>query len=151
MNAQRPSLMRKTRESRNLEALSDDVLRRIRIPFVRRVTLERASCIEELFVVDLGLSGIFVERATPLGIGEPVEVRFCLPENETAIVAHCRVAWWRSAPPGSRVPAGAGLEFVDISAADQQRIRAYLAAYCRREPNSRRFVRPGAWTDEGEP
>jgi hypothetical protein len=151
VNANRPSLMRKATEPRSLESPSEAVLRRIRISFIRRASLQHAGRSEDVFVIDLGLSGAFVERVMPLVAGERLEVRFCLPENDLPIVAGCRVAWWQPAPDPSQVPTGAGLEFVDISSADQQRIRDYLAAYYRREPNSRRFVRAGAWNDEGAP
>jgi hypothetical protein len=101
---------------------------------------------EETFVIDVGLSGAFVERKAPLNVGDGVEIRFCLPENEIPITARCRVAWWHDerAPAQSKaLPAGAGLEFTEIAPEDQQRLRDYLSDYYRREPNSRRFVRHG--------
>jgi hypothetical protein len=108
---------------------------------------------EDVFVIDLGLSGLFVERPEPIPAGELVEVEFCLPENEIPVTAECRVAWWH--PEGTvfsrPLPAGAGLAFLTISARDRERIRKYLADYYAREPRSRRFVRHGAETEEGEP
>jgi hypothetical protein len=127
---------------------SEAVLRRIRVPFIRKASLQRAGRSEDLFVIDLGLSGLFVERSQPLDVGEAVELRFCLPENERPIVATCRVV--RSQAAHGRVPAGAGLQFVTIAEDDRGRIRGYLVDYYRREPNARRFVRTGDGTDEGE-
>jgi len=127
------------------------VLRRMRVPFIRRARLRRATGVEELFVVDLALSGVFVEREAPLPDGETVEVEFHLPENDTPIVARCRVAWWH--PPASMLdfkdlPAGVGLEFVELPDEDQKRLHRYLSDYYRRDPRARRFVRHDA--PEGE-
>jgi hypothetical protein len=133
--------------------VSEEILRRIRVPLMRRAGLTWDGRREDVFVIDLGLSGLFVERLQPIPAGELVEVEFCLPENEIPVAAECRVAWWH--PEGmvfSRpLPAGAGLEFLTISARDRERIRGYLTEYYSREPRSRRFVRHGAGTDEGEP
>jgi hypothetical protein len=148
--------MQKASESRRIDVPPEEVLRRIRIPLIRRASLHWPNRTEDVFMIDLGLSGVFVERAATLDVGDHVEIRFCLPDNEIPIVAVCRVAWWEPAkvrpvmPLAVRaLPAGAGLEFVEITAADRERVREYLADYYRREPNTRRFVRHGAWTDEG--
>jgi hypothetical protein len=148
--------MDKTPELRRLELPSEEVLRRIRIPFIRRATLEHASGVEDVFLIDLGLLGVFVEHAAPMEVGAAVEIRFSFPENDRPVVAGCRVAWWQPAkvrpavPAAVRaLPAGAGLEFVELSDIDKTRLRDYIGAYYRREPNSRRFIRHGAWNDEG--
>jgi len=124
--------------------VSEDVLSRIRIPLVRRAVLTVADRTEDVFVIDIGLAGVFVERPVPLAVGEKLQISFCLPENEIPINARCRVAWWHDAqaPAASKaLPAGAGLEFVEISREDSQRLRDYITEYYRREPHSRRFVR----------
>jgi Tfp pilus assembly protein PilZ len=148
--------MDKTPGSRRLEFPSEEVLRRIRIPFIRRAELRCGSHVEDVFLIDLSLLGAFVERGAPLELGQTVEIRFCFPDNETPLVVSCRVAWWEPAkvravaPVAVRaLPAGAGLEFIEMSAADRERVRAYIAAYYLRDPNSRRFIRHGAWNNEG--
>jgi len=140
--------MQKMTDPRRSGGPSDAVLRRLRVPFIRKASLERAGRNEDVFLIDLGLSGIFIERVQPLAVGETVGVRFCLPENERPIVAGCRVIHWQSAE--GRRPSGAGLEFVQIAEDDLQRVRGYLADYYRREGNARRFIRTGAGPDEGE-
>jgi len=140
--------MQKTTEPRRPRGPSEAVLRRLRVPFIRKASLERAGRNEDVFVLDLGLSGIFIEIVEPLEVGETFDVRFCLPENERPIVAGCRVTRWQSAE--GRRPSGAGLEFVQIAEDDRQRVRGYLADYYRREGNARRFIRTGAGPDEGE-
>jgi len=111
-----------------------------------------------VFSIDLGLSGMFIERAEPLPIDAALEVRFCLPDNDIPIVVAGRVAWWqpakvRAVPPFAlrSLPAGAGIEFVKLSSTDLERLHAHLCAYCLREPRSRRFVRDGVPIDEEKP
>jgi Tfp pilus assembly protein PilZ len=77
-------------------------------------------------------------------VGTQVTLRFALPGNEIPIVVACRVAWWH--PAGARLvskalPAGLGLEFVEISDADRSRLREHLVSYLSGEPRGRRFHR----------
>ena len=133
---------------------ADPVLRRIRIPLIRRATLIRADGRgEDLFVIDLGLSGIFVERSEALPEGESVRIRFTLPGNEIPLQVGCRVAWWH--PPGAplvskSLPSGVGLEFVDVSEHDRERVRAHLLDYLRSHLGPRRFHRQRTGADGEE-
>ena len=133
---------------------SDPVLRRIRIPLIRKASLTRADGqVEELFVIDLGLSGVFVERPEALPSGEVVRVRFPLPGNEIPIQAACRVAWWH--PPGAplvskSLPSGVGLEFIELSEHDRGRVRSHLLEYLRSHLGPRRFHRQRLGGAEGE-
>lgn len=121
----------------------DDVPLKFRIPFVQRATLLLPQGEEPLFLVDLGQEGVFAERAEPLEPGERVTLRFRLPGNEIPIVVACRVAW-ANRTSGRLVtkalPAGLGLEFVDMAAPDQARLQAYLSDYLK--GGLRRFHRP---------
>ena len=122
---------------------SEEVLRRVRVPLMRRGTLDVGGRREDVFVIDLALDGVFVERPSPLSVATPVELSFPLPENEIPIVAACRVEWWQPGDPGAlprSMPAGAGLTFVALAAGDGEKIRRYLTEYYLREPRSRRFV-----------
>jgi len=124
------------------DVVAPETLRKVRVPFVRRVTLRRRGRTEELFAVDLGLAGIFVERSQPLPRGEEIEVQFLLPGNAIPIAAAGRVAWWH--PPGAKLvskalPAGLGVEFEVLSAWDGDRLRHFILEHLRREPRRRRF------------
>ncbi len=122
----------------------ESVLRQLRIPFVRRVTLASASRNEDAFMIDIGLAGAFVERAESLPVDEEIEIRFPWPGSEIPFAARCRVAWWHpeGAPLSSKsLPPGAGLQFVDMSEHDRDRLRALLVDYCRQNPRVRRFLR----------
>jgi hypothetical protein len=122
----------------------EEVLGQLRIPFVRRAVLHRDGGGEEAFLIDIGLTGAFVERAEPLVQDEKIEIRFAWPGSERPFVATCRVAWWhpQGAPLSSKsLPSGAGLEFVEMSEADRDRLRSLLLDYCRQHPRIRRFLR----------
>jgi len=122
----------------------ETVLAKIRITFIQRASVVVAGRREDLFVVDLGLRGVFLERAEPLATGATIEVSFLIPGNEIAVRARCRVAWRRagaSAGPLGGVPAGIGVEFVEMSVRDAERVREHLLAYLRRNPRHRRFLR----------
>ena len=144
-------------EPRDLDKTpSDSVLRKLRIPFVRRATLTFADREEDVFTIDVGLEGVFVERRDPLKIGQVLEIRFAFPESEIPMKAKCRVAWWHqeNAPLSSNsLPAGAGLEFVEMSEQDRTRMRDQLLAYCRQQPSVRRFLRhwPQAERESDDP
>jgi Tfp pilus assembly protein PilZ len=123
---------------------SEPVLRKLRIPFVRRATLKFADHEEDVFTIDVGLEGVFIERRDPLKVGEEIDIRFAFPDSEIPMKARCRVAWWHpdGAPLSSKsLPAGAGLEFVEMSEQDRARMREQLLTYCRQQPSVRRFLR----------
>jgi len=126
----------------------EPVLRKIRIPFVQKARLLHEASVRAVFLVDLGLTGVFAELEAPLPVGEAVEISFPLPGNEISVSARCRVAWQHGVGDPPRVlPAGVGLEFVEISDADRERLREYIAEHLRRTAGSRRFTRP--WPEAG--
>ena len=129
----------------------DPVLEKVRIPLIQRATLTYGRREEEVFVVDLGLGGVFVERREALPVGDTVEIRFPLPGNEILVTARCGVAWCHpeGAPLVSRsLPPGLGLEFLEISEEDRGRLRRHLLDHFRRGPGARRFSRLWPQTDE---
>lgn len=122
----------------------ESVLQQLRIPFVRRVALVSSARSEDAFMIDIGLAGAFVERAESLPIDELLEIRFPWPGSEIPFSARCRVAWWHpegGALSSKSLPPGAGLQFVEMSEADRERLRGLLADYCRQNPRVRRFLR----------
>jgi len=126
----------------------EEVLEQLRIPFVRKATIRRQGGTEDVFLIDIGLAGAFVERTQPLEQDEAVDIRFPWPGSEIPFEARCRVAWWHSqgAPLSSKsLPPGAGLQFVELSATDRERLRTLLVDYCGQHPRVRRFLRH--WPD----
>jgi hypothetical protein len=123
---------------------AEPILRKIRVPCIQRATVALSGAREELFMIDLGLRGVFVERAQPPAEAEGVEIWFALPGNEIPIHARCRLAWVRprAVAVGPRsLPAGIGLEFVAMTDRDTERVRQHLLEYLRRQPRERRFLR----------
>jgi Tfp pilus assembly protein PilZ len=144
--------MAKARASRSRGAKAD-VLKKVRVPLMQRGSLLRGGATEDLFIIDLALSGVFVERAEPLIVGEIVKVTFRLPRNEIPVTATCRVAWWhpQGGPLVSKsLPAGIGLTFTEISEADRAKVRDQLLDHFRREPGERRFSRQWLLADDEE-
>jgi Tfp pilus assembly protein PilZ len=123
---------------------AEAVLRKIRIPCIQRATIATAGAREDLFMIDLGLRGVFIEWVRPVAQGDEIEIWFALPGNEIRIHVRCRVAWVR--PRGLSVgartlPAGVGVEFVTISDGDAERVRRHLLEYLQRHPRHRWFLR----------
>ena len=131
----------------------DSVLRKLRVSLIQRATLSWNGREEPVFTMDVGLAGVFVERAAPLPLGETVTLSFALPGIAIPVSADCRVAWWHAphAPLASKaLPAGLGLEFVSISDPDRARLRELLLDHWQRDPRARQFVRQ--WPEApGEP
>ena len=123
---------------------ADSVLVKIRIPLIQRARLVAASGEEDVFMMDLGLKGVFIERKAPLPVGDEVRLRFPLPGNEIPVEARCRVAWWHApeqALLSKSLPAGMGLEFVEVLNRGGERVRAFVEGYLRGQPRGRRFHR----------
>jgi hypothetical protein len=126
------------------ELPAEEVLRKVRIPFVQRATLTHRGDSREGFIIDVGLTGVFFEQAVPLPVGEAVVVTFLLPGNEIPLVARCRVAWQHTGKKtlvSKDLPPGMGLEFVELSEKDHARIRAHVEEHFRQHPGVRRFLR----------
>jgi PilZ domain len=126
-------------------APTESVLRQLRMLFVRRVTLVSPSRREEVFMIDIGLAGAFVEHAEPLPVDQALEIHFPWPGSEIPFSARCRVAWWHpeGGPLSSKsLPPGVGLQFVEMSEADRDRLRTLLVDFYRETPPPmRRFLR----------
>ena len=110
---------------------TDEVIEKVRVPFIQRATLTRNGAEEPLFLVDLGVEGAFAERpAAP--VGEVVGLHFRLPGTEIPLAVGCRVAGQtRGRGAGLEVAAaGVGLWFVEMEPAAAP-LRAYLSDYLR--------------------
>ena len=121
---------------------TEEALSQLRIPMIRKVMLTLKGAREEVFAIDIGLAGIFIERKEPLVVNEKAEVEFGVPGNELTINARCRVAWCRKkgAPLKNKtLPVGIGLQFVEMADADRSRLREHVLEYCRRHPKTRQF------------
>lgn len=127
------------------------VLQQLRVPLIRAATLAIAGREERVMLIDVGLKGVFAERAGRLPAAADVLVAFTLPGNAREIRARCRVAWYHDAERPlveKQLPEGSGLEFVEIAEADLRRLRAHVVAHCRQTGKARRFH--PSWPRDGE-
>lgn len=134
---------------RDARVPKEAVLRQLRIPMIHKARLTFKGQVEEVFVIDVAMAGVFIEHKEPLPVEEKVEIEFRVPGNELPIRARCRVAWCRrkGAPLQTKtLPAGIGLQFLEIAEADLARIREHVVAYCRRHPKTRQFQ--PSWPEE---
>jgi Tfp pilus assembly protein PilZ len=123
---------------------ADSVLVKIRIPLIQRARLVTSSGEEQVFMMDLGLKGVFIERKTPLPVGEEIRIVFPLPGNEIPVEARCRVAWWHApeqALLSKSLPSGMGVEFIEVLQGGGERVRAFVEGYLQGQPRGRRFHR----------
>jgi Tfp pilus assembly protein PilZ len=120
----------------------EPALRQLRVPMIRKATLTYKGQREEVFVIDVALAGVFIERKEPMAINEKAEIEFGVPGNELKVKARCRVAWChkKGTPLKTKtLPSGNGLQFVEIGDAEQARLRDHVVEYCRRHPKTRQF------------
>jgi Tfp pilus assembly protein PilZ len=130
----------------------EPVLIKIRVPLIQRARLATVAGEEDVFMMDIGLRGVFVERSSPLPVGDEVRIRFLLPGNEIPVAARCRVAWWHGPEQALRsrsLPAGMGLEFIEVDDRGDERVRGFVEDFLRR-PGGRRFHRPPPNAEESE-
>lgn len=124
---------------------SEDLLRRLRVALIRKATLSVEGRPEEVLLIDVALTGAFVERAQPLPVGTSVELSFRLPDNEIPVQARGRVAWCHRPPQrlvSKRLPPGIGVDLTEMESDDHLRLRAFLLERYQRGPRGRQFMRP---------
>ncbi|MGE0452164.1 MAG: PilZ domain-containing protein [Vicinamibacteria bacterium] len=127
------------------------VLQQLRVPLIRAATLAIAGREERVMLIDVGLAGVFVERAGRLPEGAELRIAFTLPGNASELRARCRAAWYHPAHralPSKQLPEGSGLEFVEVAEADRRRLREHVIAHCRKAGKARRFH--PSWPRDGE-
>ena len=81
---------------------------------------------EVLFdALDLSQGGAFLQSDLLLEIGAELEVTFAIPGELRPVRAHARVAW-ATRVATAKGSAGMGLQFVDLSEADRQRLAEFV-------------------------
>lgn len=80
------------------------------------------------FSVNMSAGGVYVETREILAADENITLLFSLPGEERTIRCRARVAWVNTAqqPKKPALPAGFGVQFVDITLDDLHAIRDYL-------------------------
>jgi uncharacterized protein (TIGR02266 family) len=75
------------------------------------------------YTENISEGGVFIATASPLAIGEPLEVRIALATGEELVI-RTRVAWLRQA--GDEAAGGMGVQFVDLTDEVRDRIRKFV-------------------------
>jgi uncharacterized protein (TIGR02266 family) len=83
----------------------------------------------EQYTVNIGAGGFFMASETYLSIDTWLSLQIELPDGQPPVGCHGRVAWvnhpdWKKKP---QLPHGMGVEFIDITEEQQQRIVGYLS------------------------
>lgn len=80
------------------------------------------------FCVDISSGGLYISTENPLDVGESLAIRFSLESPFREIVCKCQVAWVNSPakPRKPSLPAGMGIQFVDLSLEDLHSIRNFI-------------------------
>ena len=83
------------------------------------------------FSVDLSAGGLFLKTEYPLSIEDKLILIFSLPGQEQTVSCQARVAWLNSdrASSENNYPAGAGLQFVDLSLEEIRSIADFVENY----------------------
>jgi uncharacterized protein (TIGR02266 family) len=84
------------------------------------------------YSVNLSTGGVFIETREVLPAETPLSLEFSLPEGQQAIRCRGRVAWVNTAdqPVSSRLPAGMGVQFLDLSLEDLHTLRGFIKKEC---------------------
>jgi uncharacterized protein (TIGR02266 family) len=80
------------------------------------------------YSIDLSTGGLFLETTHPLLLETPLDLEFILPGTDTTIRCKGRVAWANNPKlrKKSHLPAGMGVQFLNLSLDDMNAIRNYL-------------------------
>lgn len=84
--------------------------------------------LHEGWIRNINAGGCFIETSQLLPINYRINIQFAMSEDEPLICCRARVAWvnhpeWIKC---DRLPAGMGVQFVDLREEDQERIQAFI-------------------------
>jgi uncharacterized protein (TIGR02266 family) len=84
------------------------------------------------YSIDLNSGGLFLETSKPLMVDAPFDIEFKLPTNWPQIQCKARSAWVNEANNRKKpdLPAGIGMQFLDLPSADMHAIRDYINSVC---------------------
>jgi len=97
-----------------------------RMPLETSVTWNSETNFYTGFTNDISEGGIFVSTYAVAARGAKMVLEFTLPDNKEKICVQAEVRWLREYNPDSDANPGMGLEFVNLSDEDRQRIDAFI-------------------------
>jgi uncharacterized protein (TIGR02266 family) len=80
------------------------------------------------YTINISTGGLFLETSQVLPENAPLLLEFLLPDRAEPIRCKGRVAWVNSpeSPKKPRIPSGMGVQFVDLSLDEMQRVREFI-------------------------
>jgi CRP/FNR family cyclic AMP-dependent transcriptional regulator len=98
-----------------------------RMKKVLTLSFKTEQGLADAFSEDIGAGGLFLKTASPLPKGELFTLKLTLPDVSTPLSIGCEVAWVRpSSEATASKKAGMGVQFVQISEADRQRLQQLI-------------------------
>ena len=116
--------------------------RTIRIPFIRRCTVTRASSEQPGSLIDLSVNGVYVSTAPLPEQAEQLSVSFRVPGNARLVRIAGLVVWThpQQTHPVHGIPPGFGFRFLEVAPPDAALIERIIIAYCQSNPLYRRYL-----------
>jgi len=115
------SKRKEPRETENLEERREHV----RVSNEFKVAYSTPEAFGEDYIFNLSTGGLFIHSESPLTEGEEVRLEMHLPDKEEPMEVQGKVIWSRAeeevTPEGTQ-PAGMGVEFIDLSKTQIERI-----------------------------
>lgn len=111
---------------KNLATYGDERRAHQRLPLKASVTWNSETNFYTGFTDDISEGGIFVATYSVASRGAQIMLEFTLPDDKERICVLAEVRWLREYNPASDVNPGMGLEFVNLSDEDKQRIQAFI-------------------------
>lgn len=96
----------------------------LRVPTHLPCTATRSGDTVNTWIHTIATGGVFVELTPPPDTGEEISVGFSLPGRPQVITVRAIVRWIRS--PVDNGPAGAGVQFVNLSTRDTEWVSSYV-------------------------
>ena len=98
-----------------------------RVPKVLTLRFKSQEAFSTAFSEDMSARGIFIKTSKPLPKGERFILKLQLSETSEPLKIGCQVRWTRTETKDiAKHPPGMGAEFIDITPADQQKLKNEL-------------------------
>jgi uncharacterized protein (TIGR02266 family) len=108
----------------------DERREHIRVPQEFKVSYSTPEAFGEDYLFNLSTGGLFIRADSPLDEGEEVRLKVHLPDEEDAMEVLGKVIWSRAEEEMTqegKQPPGVGVEFLDLSKEDIERIISVLS------------------------
>ncbi|MFC1516810.1 TIGR02266 family protein [Thermodesulfobacteriota bacterium] len=98
-----------------------------RIPKVLNLTYKSREGFIKALSSDLSSGGIFIKTLKPFPVGEQFVLNLTLPDTSELLKIRCKVSWNQTDKEDlAKHPQGMGVEFIELSPADRQRLKEEL-------------------------